>query len=443
MTAAVVLARIQFAVTAGFHFLFPPLTIGMAWVIVFLMFRWMRHGDPLSERIARFWVKLFAISFAIGVATGITLEFEFGTNWSQYSRFVGDIFGAPLAAEGVFAFFMESTFVGVLLFGWNRVSRRTMFVASLMTAVGATMSAFWIIVANSWMQTPTAYEIVGGRAELTDFWAAIFNPSTLPRYTHTVVASLATGAFFMMGISAWYLYKNRHTEVAGPSFAVALIFAFVASVLQPGTGHWHAVQVARTQPEKLAAIEGLFTTRTAAPLLAFGIPDVERREVDLAIELPGALSRMAFGDANAEVKGLDAFPRSEWPPVTPVFWSFHLMVWIGSFMLLLTTLGVWFLFRGTVARRRWFLLLAMLSLPLPTIANQLGWITAEVGRQPWIVYGLMKTAEAASVSVPAWQVAVSLVFFTVLYAALGILWLVLLVREIAHGPAAAAAQPRA
>jgi len=243
--------------TAGFHFIFPPISIGLAWMLVWMLWRYYKTEDDLYGRMARFWLKIFGVTFAVGVATGITLEFQFGTNWADYSRFVGDIFGAPLAAEGIFAFFLESTFVGVLLFGWKRISKKALWFASLMVAVGATLSAFWIIVANSWMQTPAGYEIVNGRAELVDFFAAVFNPSTIPRYLHTVNAALITGAMFVLGISAWFLLKGKDIEFAKKSLRAALWVTLLTGAAQIPLGHYHAVQVANTQPEKLAAIEGL------------------------------------------------------------------------------------------------------------------------------------------------------------------------------------------
>jgi len=430
----VLLARILFAVTVGFHFIFPPLTIGMSWLIFWHMTRYKRSGDEEDGRLVRFWVKLFAITFGIGVATGITMEFQFGTNWADYSRFVGDIFGAPLAAEGIFAFFLESTFVGVLLFGWNRFSTRTLWIASLLVAIGATLSAFWIIVANSWMQTPAGYHIVDGRAELTGFFAAVFNPSTIPRYLHTIDACLTSGAFFMLGISAWYLLKNRHADFAKKSFKVALVAGFVAAALQLPLGHYHAVQVTNTQPEKLAAFEGLFETQTRAPLLLFGIPDAEEGTVHAAVAIPGLLSFLTSGDFDTEVQGLNDFPRDEWPPIGLTFFTFHLMFLMGIFFIGLTGLGVFLLLKRRVFVSRWFLWLAVLSLPLPLVANELGWISAEVGRQPWIVYHLFKTSEAISSSVPAWQVLFSLIMFVIIYGLLFAVWIFLLRREIRRGP---------
>ncbi len=434
---ATMLARIQFGLTAGFHFLFPPLTIGVAWVLVLMMTRYKNSDEKVYEQMAKFWLKLFAITFAIGVATGITLEFEFGMNWSEYSRFVGDIFGAPLAAEGIFAFFLESTFMGVLLFGWNRLSKKTLWFSSLMVAVGSTLSAFWIIVANSWQQTPAGYKIVNGRAELTSFLQAVFNPSTLPRYFHTVDAALVTGSFFVLGVSAWYILKKRHEEFARRSYEIALIVALIGSLLQLPLGHWHAVQVARTQPAKLAAIEGLFKTQTHAPALVFGIPDAKARKVRAAVEIPGALSLLAYNSLSAEVKGLNAFPEEDWPPLLPTFFSFHLMVMLGSLFIVFTLLA-WALQRkGKLFESGWtrpVMWLSIILAPLPLLCNELGWMTAELGRQPWIVQDLLRTADAVSVSVPAWQVAVTLVIFVAVYAVLGALWIYLLARTIRRGP---------
>ena len=430
----VILGRILFAFTIGFHFLFPPLTIGMAWIIVWMMRLYNKHGLDFHKNMARFWIKLFVVTFAVGVATGITMEFQFGTNWSEYSRFVGDIFGAPLAAEGIFAFFLESTFIGVLLFGWNRFSRRTLYVAAWMVALGSTLSAFWIIVANSWMQTPDGFHIVNGRAELTSFFDAVFNPSTMPRYIHTVNAALSTGAFFVLGVSAWFLLKKRHGLFAKESFRIALMFALVSSMMQLAIGHWSGVQVAQTQPEKLAAFEGFYDTQRQAPGVVFGIPDNDEERLKYAIEIPGLVSLLAFGDLNAEVKGLKEFPKDERPPVHATYWSFRLMVQIGMYFIFFSILGVWLLYKQRLWKTRWYLKLALFSIPLPFIANELGWIVAELGRQPWIVYHIMKTRDAISVTVPAWQVLVTLIAFIFVYALLGWLWIYLLRKEIQHGP---------
>ena len=276
---AVLLARIQFAITVGFHFIFPALTIGLAWMIVWMKGVQVLTGSERYRVMALFWTKLFAISFAVGVATGLVMALQFGTNWAAYSRFVGDVFGGPLAAEGMFAFFLEASFLAVLLFGDKRFSPKVTFFAALMVALGATFSAFWILVTNSWMQTPAGFEIMDGRAVLTDFWAAVFNPSMIQRFSHTMNATLMTGAFFVVAVSSWFLMKKRHGEVAMSSLRLGLILALITSVLQFGFGHAHAIQVAETQPAKMAAFEGLFETTSRAGLSVFGIPDAENETV--------------------------------------------------------------------------------------------------------------------------------------------------------------------
>ncbi|MDO7786938.1 cytochrome ubiquinol oxidase subunit I [Desulforamulus aquiferis] len=431
---ALLLSRIQFAMTIGFHFIFPPLTIGLAWLIVALQTKYLRTGDELYNRISRFWIKLFAISFVMGVASGVVMEFQFGTNWSEYSRFVGDIFGAPLAAEGIFAFFLESAFVGVLVWGADRVSKRFYWFSSLMVALGSTFSAFWIIVANSWQQTPAGFHIVNGRAELTDFWAAVFNPSTIPRYLHTMDGAIITGAFFMLGISALYLLRGKHREFAKYSLKLSLVVALAASLLQGALGHYHAVQVAETQPAKLAAFEGLFETQQGAPLIIFGIPDAEAGRTKMEIALPKMLSFVAFGDFNAEVKGLNDFPRDEWPPLAMTFYPFHLMVALGLYFIALTCWGFWLLIRNKLYDNPLFLKLAFFSIPLPFITNELGWIAAEVGRQPWVVYNLLRTADGVSITVPAYQILFSIIMFALIYVVLFSVWIFLLRKKINLGP---------
>jgi len=431
---AVLLSRIQFAITIGFHFLFPPLTIGLAWIIVYMMARRLRSGGELYDAMARFWVKVFAISFVVGVASGITMEFQFGTNWAEYSRFVGDIFGAPLAAEAVIAFFLESTFLGVLLLGWNRVSPKAHFFSAVMVAVGSTISAFWILVANSWQQTPAGYHLVNGRAELTSFYQAVFNPSTLPRFAHTMCAAFITGAFFVMGISALYLLRRRHAGFARESLKIALVVAFASSLIELPLGHIHGVQVAHTQPAKLAAIEGLFTTQKCAPAVVFCLIREDPPQLIYPIQLKGALSWFVYGDTRREVKGLDAFPRDEWPPVALTFYSFHFMVILGMYFIGLTGLGVFLWWRRKLFENRWYLWLAVLSIPLPFLANELGWITAEVGRQPWIVYGLLKTRDAISITVPATQILITIFLFSAIYVLLFIAWMMVLKRQLGRGP---------
>jgi len=431
----VLLSRIQFAATVGFHFLFPPISIGLAWLLVILEGLGWRTGQDVYVRAGRFFARLLALTFAVGVATGIVMEFQFGTNWASYARFVGDIFGAPIAAEGVFAFFLESGFLGLYLFGRSRIGKGLHWFSILMVAVGSTISAFWILVANSWQQTPAGYVIQNGRAELTDFWAAVFNESTVPRFLHTVDAALIAGAFFVAGVSACLLLRDRENAVARIAIKLALVFGLVASLLEVfPLGHEHAKQVARTQPEKFAAIEGLYTSQTSAPLVLFGVPFQRPPELKALVEVPGLLSWLAFGDFSAPVRGLDEFPEDEVPPLFLTFVSFHNMVILGLYFIAAMAWGVWQVRRNRLWDCRWFLKLLVWSIPLPLLACQFGWIAAEVGRQPWIVYRLLKTADAHSQAVTAAEVAFSLVLFGLVYILLGALYVYLLVREVRRGP---------
>jgi cytochrome d ubiquinol oxidase subunit I len=443
---ALTLARIQFAVTAGFHFIFPPISIGLGWLLVISeWFAWKKR-DLVYAEVARFFSRLFAITFAAGVATGIVMEFQFGTNWAAYSRFVGDIFGAPLAAEGVFAFFLESTFLGVYLFGRERVSPRAHWFSALMVAVGATLSAFWIIVANSWQQTPTGYVVRNGRAELTDFWGAVFNPSTLPRYFHTVMAALVVGAFVMAGVAAWHLLRDAESAFARKAVKLAVTWGLVVSCLEVVPfGHLHAQQVARTQPEKFAAIEGLYSSQTGAPLVLFGVPFAAPPRIGAAVEIPGLLSWMAFGDTGAHVQGLDQFPPENRPPLWLTFVSFHNMVVLGMWFIALMAWSAWQLYRGKLFTDRRTLKALLYSLPLPVLACELGWMAAEVGRQPWIVYGLLRTGQAHSPTVTAAEIGFSLGLFGLVYLGLGALWLTMMVRKARVVPTlpAAALHPAA
>jgi cytochrome d ubiquinol oxidase subunit I len=431
----VLLSRIQFALTIGFHFLFPPLTIGLAWLLVVIEWRGWRRDDPTWVRMGRYFAKLLALTFAVGVATGIVMEFQFGTNWAAYSRFVGDIFGAPLAAEGVLAFFLESGFLGLYLFGRGRVSKGAHWFSILMVAIGSTISAFWILVANSWQQTPAGYVVQNGRAELASFSAAVFNPSTLPRFFHTVDAALIAGAFLVAGVAAYLLRNNREDELARGALKLALVFGLVASVVEVFPfGHVHARQVAHTQPEKFAAIEGLYTSQSAAPMVLFAYPVTPPPELKAKVEIRGVLSWLAFGDINAPIRGISDFPPENRPPLWLTFVSFHNMVVLGMYFVAAMAWGAWRLKRGRLWESRRYLLLLIISIPLPLAACQLGWMAAEVGRQPWIVYGLLRTSDAASTSVPAGDVLFSLALFAVLYLLLGFLYAYLLVREIRHGP---------
>ena len=431
------LARIQFAVTIGFHYLFPPLSIGLGVVLVTMEGLYLKTGEPIYQQMTRFWVRIFGLIFAFGVGTGIVMEFEFGTNWARYSRFVGDIFGSPLAAEGIFAFFLESGFLALLLFGWERISKRAHFFATTMVTLGAHFSSIWIIVANSWMQTPTGYHVVdtplGPRAEITSFWEAVLNPSTLDRISHTVMGAWQAGAFFVISVSAWYLLKREHGEFARKSLQVGLAIAMIASLGQLATGHSSAELVAEHQPVKLAAFEGHYETMPSAPLTAFGWVDEEAREV-IGLKVPALLSILVGGSADTVVQGLNDFPAEDRPPVQPVFQAYHLMVAIGMALIALSWGGAFAAWRGFLFTSRPLQWVLVLSVLLPELANQVGWAAAEIGRQPWIVYGLMRTNEAASEVVRSGEVIFSLVLFTLIYIGLFVVFLVLLDHKVRKGP---------
>jgi cytochrome bd ubiquinol oxidase subunit I len=430
----VLLARIQFAVTIGFHYIFPPITLGLAFLIVIFLGLYLKKNDELYERIARFWISIFAVIFSVGVATGIVMEFQFGTNWEQYSRFVGDIFGAPLAAEGIFAFFLESTFLGILLFGRDKVSKRTYFISALMVLIGSTLSAFWIIVANSWQQTPAGYHIVNGRAELTNFFDAVFNPSTLYRYAHAVVGGWVAGGFFVAGLSGYFLLKKQHIEFAKRSILVAFAFTLFASVVQIELGHLHAVQVTKTQPEKMATFESMFETQRNAPLVIMGIPNEEEQRIDYEVSIPGLLSFMVAFDTDYEVQGRNAFPKDELPPIMIPFFSYRVMVGLGFYFALMALIGLILAWKDKIAEAKPFLQLLFLTIPLPVIANEMGWIAAEVGRQPWIVYHELKTADAISTVVSAGEILFSLILFSCLYVVLFSLFVFLIRKKMLKGP---------
>jgi cytochrome d ubiquinol oxidase subunit I len=432
---AVLLARIQFAMTIGFHFLFPPLSIGIAFMLVIIEAIGWKKKDEVYVSIGKFFGNILGLIFAIGVATGIVMEFQFGTNWAEYSKFVGDIFGAPLAAEGVFAFFLESTFLGLYIFGRGRVSKGVHWFSILMVAVGATISAFWIIVANSWQQTPAGFIVQNGRAELTDFWAAVFNASTLPRFFHTFDASLISGAFFIAGVSAILILKKKETEISKKALKFAVIFGLVVSLLEVFPfGDAHAKQVARTQPEKFAAIQGVYSSQCRAPMTIFALPFGYPSKSKTRIEIPGLLSFMTYGDFNAKIKGINDFPQDEIPPLLITFYSYHYMVLLGLYFITLTALCVLLLRKGKLWNTKIILKILAWSIPLPLIACQLGWISAEVGRQPWIVYKLMKTKQAVSITVGANEILFSLILLSLIYIFLFAILIFLLKRKIDAGP---------
>jgi len=396
-------------------------------LVIVASLRLRRPDDEVYHRMLRFWTHIFGVVFAGGVATGVVMEFEFGTNWASYSRFVGDIFGAPLAAEALIAFFLESSFLSILLFGEKRVSPRAHWFATLMVALGATLSAFWIVAANSWQQTPAGFHILHGRAELTDFWAAVFNPSTPLRFLHAVLGSWVTAAVFVGSISAYYLLHGRHQEFARRSLRLALLLGLVSIAAEVVVGDAHTRQAARTQPEKFAAIEVLHHTQTGAPLAVVGQPLPE-------VLLPKLLSLMTYFDFDAKVTGLDAFAPEDRPPVTATAMSFHAMLWLGLALGVVLALGVFLWWRGRLFVSRRYLKVIFYCLPVPFVVNEIGWVTAEVGRQPWSVYHLLRTEDAFSRSVPAAEVAVSLFMFVVIYIGLLGLTVHLVRKRVLQGP---------
>jgi cytochrome d ubiquinol oxidase subunit I len=432
------LSRIQFAATISFHYIYPPLSIGLGVMLVIFEARWLKTKNPLYHQLARFWTRVFALTFAIGVATGIVMEFEFGTNWASYSRYVGDVFGSALAAEGIFAFFLESGFLAILLFGWDKVGRGLHFFATCMVCLGAHFSAVWIVVANSWMQTPAGFHIVGeglrARAEITDFWAMVFNPSSMDRLFHTLCGAWQAGAFLVVSVSAWYLLKQRHLEFARASLRAGLVVGLIASLLQLVSGHSSAQGVARNQPAKLAAFEGLYETTAHAPLTLFGWVDENSETIQGGAAIPGMLSWLTHGDASIPVVGLREFPPEDRPPVNVTFQLYHAMVAIGFGMIAVAALGLLYFWRGSLFERRWMLGLLVLSVLGPQLANQFGWFAAEMGRQPWIVYGLMRTSAGVSAVVTAEAVLASLILFTVIYLLLFAVFVYLLNDKIQHGP---------
>jgi cytochrome d ubiquinol oxidase subunit I len=433
------LSRIQFTLTISFHYIYPPLSIGLGLLLVLMEALWLKTNRPIYHQMARFWTKVFALTFAIGVATGIVMEFEFGTNWATYSRYVGDVFGSALAAEGIFAFFLESGFLALLLFGWDKVGRKLHFFATCMVCLGAHFSAIWIVVANSWMQTPAGFHIVGegmkARAEITDFWAMVFNPSSMDRLFHTLCGAWQAGAFLVVSVSAWYLLKNKHVDFARASLRLGLIAGLAASLLQLVSGHSSAQGVAKNQPVKLAAFEGLYESSTHAPLTMFGWVD-EKNEKVIGPAIPGMLSFLAHNDASKTVTGLrESAPNpKDRPPVNFTFQMFHLMVTIGFGMIAIAALGFLYFWRGSLFEKRWMLWLLVLSVLGPQIANQAGWFAAEVGRQPWIVQGLLRTSEGLSAVVTANMVLSSIILFGAVYILLFAVFVYLLNDKIQHGP---------
>lgn len=432
---ALMLSRLQFAITCMFHFLFVPLTLGISIMIAWMETRYVISGDEMWLRMTKFWGKLFLINFALGVVTGITMEFQFGMNWAEYSRYVGDIFGAPLAIEATVAFFLESVFIGVWIFGWNKLSKPVHAITIWLVAIATNLSGLVILLANGWMQNPVGYVLRNGRAEMVDFLAVLTNPTGWIQFGHQITSAYTVAAFFIMGISAWHLLRKNEVAFFKRSFKQAALFGLAASLSVALMGDIHAVNTAKTQPAKFAAMESIWETGRGVGMNLLMLPDT-KNECNLVEQLcvPKLVSILAFHDANAVVKGLKDIPADLRPPVMPVFASFRTMVALGTYFILAALVAVVLSYRKTLENYRFFLTLLVFSIPLPYLANQLGWVVAEMGRQPWIVYGVLKTADAVSKNVSTAQVAISLAGFTLLYGGLGVIDFYLLTKYAKKGP---------
>jgi len=433
------LARLQFALTIIFHFFFVPLSIGLALFTAIFQTAWYRTKDEKYLRMTRFWGKLFLVNFALGVVTGIVQEFQFGMNWSAYSRFVGDVFGAPLAIEGLAAFFLESTFLGLWIFGWSRLSPRVHLATIWMVAFGTSISAFFILAANAWMQHPVGYTMnaVTQRAEMTDFMALMMNPTLWAHFPHTIAAAVATGGMFILGVSAWHLRKGRDLDVFRSSAAISLVITCVASIGVAFSGHLQAQMMTQQQPMKMAAAEALWDTESGAGFSIFAVGDVENGRNHFNIQLPHMLSVLSTNTWSGTVEGMNDLqaeyeqtygPGSYLPVVWITYWTFRLMIGAGMLMIGLTLVGLWLLRTGRLETTRWYLWLLLPGIALPYAANTLGWMFTEMGRQPWVVFGLMKTADAVSVAVSAAAVATTVIGFTAIYGFLTVVDVTLLVR---------------
>ena len=433
------LHRIHFAFTVTFHYLFPQLTMGVALLIVVLKTVGLIRGDERYSQASRFWARILAINFVLGVVTGIPMEFQFGTNWSEFARRTGGVIGQPLAMEGIFSFFLESTFLGLFLFGEKRLSRWQHWGAAFMVFVGSWISGFFIVVTDAWMQHPVAYRLMpNGTFELTSFWGLLLNPWAWLQYAHTMCGSVVTAAFVMSAVGAFYVIDKRSVEAGKLFLRVGVIAGLLSCIAQIfPTGDLHGRYVARYQPAAIAGMEGLFRTQTGAPIVLLGQPDMEQQRIDNPLAVNDVLSFLAYGTTAAQVKGLDQFPRDQWPTTLPLlYYSYHIMAGLGTYFVLLMAIAAVLLWRGKLYSSGWILWPILLSFPLPYIANTAGWMTAEIGRQPWVVYGLMRTADGYSKYVSAGNSLVTLLGFMGMYSLLSVLWIVLVYRIIESGPTA-------
>jgi len=441
MNEALLIHRLQFAFTATFHYLFPQLTMGLAPLIVALKTLAIVRDDERYDEAARFWGRIFGISFTLGVVTGIPMEFQFGTNWARFSKATGGVIGQPLVMEGVFSFFLESAFLGLFLFAERRLGRRGHWWTSVALFLGSWLSGFFIIVTDAWMQHPVAYtRLNGGGFDVASFWGLLLNPWALVQYAHTMCGALTTGAFAMAATGAYYGLEGRSPAHANIFLRTGVVAGLLASVLQIfPTGDIHGRMMVSYQPATVAGMEGLFRTEAGAPLVILGQPDPVRERIDNPLVLNSVLSFLTYGTTSAEVKGLDAYPPADRPPNIPLlFFSYHIMAGLGTLFVAVMGLSALLLVRGRLMRTRWMLWVLMLSAPFPFIANTAGWLTAEVGRQPWLVYGLMRTSEGSSTTVSAGNGLFTLLGFMGLYATLAILFLFLVSHEIGRGPGRAA-----
>jgi cytochrome d ubiquinol oxidase subunit I len=437
MEDALFLDRLHFAFTVTFHYIFPQLTMGLALLLVYLKTKALRTGDEHFNTAARFWAHIFGITFALGVVTGIPMEFQFGTNWAAFSKSAGGVIGQTLAMEGVFSFFLESSFLGLFLFGEKKLGPKGHWWAGFLVWLGSWLSGYLIVATNGWMQHPTGYEIgPNGEILLSSFWKLLLNHWTLWQYAHTMVGAVQTGCFAMAAVGAFYLLARRSENYGRMFVKSGVIVGTIAALLQLSpTGDMQGRLIAQNQPPTLAAMEGLFTSQSGAPLAILGQPDLGKQHLDNPLVIPSMLSFLTYRSWTADVKGLDSFPHDQWPDqVVLLYYSYHLMVGLGTIFIAVMGLAAWLLWRGRLYESRWMLWALMLSGPLPFIANTAGWITAELGRQPWVIYGLMLTSTGISPRVSGGNVLFTLIGFMGMYALLSILFLFLIYREVEHGP---------